>query len=676
MVPSVDVSSAAQSGSSKMTGTEMRESDRSGEKATFTLRAVAVGLALTAFYAWFHPVSRYRFFSSDFDSGILPPGVVFLGLALVAANALIARTGGRSFSAGELVVAFSMAWLGASSSQLGLIGNFLSVMSGFDYFASPENRWADYYSAHLPSWITPGNHAGGVRLFYNGLPSGASVPWEIWLVPLFWWGSLIAATLAMVIALMAIVHEQWHDHEKLAFPMADIPLALVGAGGGGRAPVAPWLRSRLFWYGASLPIAFMTWNMLHFLMPEFPFLPFSQITTQRAFRHLPDLYTKVDFFTIGLAYFASLPVLLGLWLGRILIAAEIGIMNRIGITAVHGGFMPWSEWGSKLVAWQCLGGLFVFVLWGFWTGREHFGKVFRAAVSADPEMPIEIRRRYRIAVWGLGIALLYISFWFNASGMSWPVVGLFVPILVLLTIGMSKVVVESSLLFIDSPVNAQSFVVQSLGTANIPQAGMAAIVISYAIFRSNQGLMMPQVAFASRMGDERGVPRGSLYAGLGIAVLLTIVVAVGTTIVLAYDTGALNFSSHAFQKGHVEAYAALASASDLSFGPDWQRLGFLGAGVALMAGVIAIRIRFVNFWLHPIGLAFATSSVASLQMMNLFLAWLAKTTLMRLGGHRLVERAKPFFLGLLCGHAIGLALGIVVDMIFFPGAGHDIPTGW
>jgi hypothetical protein len=645
---------------------------------TFTARAVLVGVLLTAFYAWFNPITRYVHFSSDFDSGVLSPGVVFLGIVAVVGNWIVSKwRPSWTLNPGELVVVFGMVWLGAASNQIGMIGNFLSVMSGVSYFSSPENRWADYYLAYLPAWVTPSDASDGIRSFYNGLPQGRSIPWGIWVAPLFWWGSLVIATVGMTISLTTLLHEQWHNHEKLTFPMADIPLGLIGADSGtGRRGVPSWMRSRLFWYGAAIPFTLMVWNIIHFIFPLWPKFTFSQIETQLVFRHLPSLYTKVDWFTIGLAYFAPIPVLLGLWLGRVLIAGEIGFINRVGVSVMNAGYMPWSEWSSQLIAWQCFGSLFVFVVWGLWTGREHFTRVLASAVGGGKALTPALRRRYRTGVWGLIGCLAYMGFWFNSVGMVWYVVVMFLIVLVILTIGISKLMVESCLVLVDSPVNAQSAVLQVFGSANIPQASMAALVMTYVVFRSNMGLMLPQVAFASRMGDEKHVPRGRLYGALGLAVLVTIVIAVGTTIYLAYETGALNFQSHAFRRGHVEAYKALASAADVQFGPDLGRIGFMGAGAVLMLVVLAIRMQFAGFWLHPVGLVFATTSVASLQMLNFLIAWIAKSTLSRIGGHRLVTKARPFFLGLIAGHAVGLAVGIVTDMIFHPGAGHDIPTGW
>jgi hypothetical protein len=298
----------------------------------------------------------------------------------------------------------------------------------------------------------------------------------------------------------------------------------------------------------------------------------------------------------------------------------------------------------------------------------------RAALFRPVSLPDHLLRRYRGATWGLFLGLMYMAFWFNATGMSWGVVILFLCMYVILAVGIAKIIVESSVLTVDSPVSAQTFVMQSFGSASITQEAMVGLVLSYVVIRFTHGTMLAQAAFGSKMGDEHGVPRGKLYGAMGLGVIVAIVVAVGTVFYLAYNVGAFNFQSHAFTLGHVEAYSTLARKTDAQFGPDWTRLGFFGFGMSLMYVVLMIRTRMASFWLHPVGLAFATT--AGYLTISIFLTWLIKTALMKVGGNRLVKNAQPLFLGFVCGQAMGVALGLVVDTIWFPGQGHRITTGW
>jgi hypothetical protein len=63
------------------------------------------------------------------------------------------------------------------------------------------------------------------------------------------------------------------------------------------------------------------------------------------------------------------------------------------------------------------------------------------------------------------------------------------------------------------------------------------------------------------------------------------------------------------------------------------------------------------------------------QFLSIFLAWFLKLTILRLGGIRLYRRTWPFFIGLIVGFFLGMGGSILVDVIWFPGAGHPILNG-
>ena len=54
--------------------------------------------------------------------------------------------------------------------------------------------------------------------------------------------------------------------------------------------------------------------------------------------------------------------------------------------------------------------------------------------------------------------------------------------------------------------------------------------------------------------------------------------------------------------------------------------------------------------------------------------WAAKLSFLRTGGPRLYEKAKPFFIGTVVGYAMGILVGMVIDLIWFPGEGHGFDS--
>jgi hypothetical protein len=61
-----------------------------------------------------------------------------------------------------------------------------------------------------------------VKWFFDGLPAGQSLPWGVWVVPLFWWLSLMAVVLFVAFCLITILRKQWVENEKLLFPLVEM----------------------------------------------------------------------------------------------------------------------------------------------------------------------------------------------------------------------------------------------------------------------------------------------------------------------------------------------------------------------------------------------------------------------------------------------------------------------
>ena len=113
-----------------------------------------------------------------------------------------------------------------------------------------------------------------------------------------------------------------------------------------------------------------------------------------------------------------------------------------------------------------------------------------------------------------------------------------------------------------------------------------------------------------------------------------------------------------------------------SLSTDWNRISFFGAGGVFTALLIFVRYRFPAFPLHPIGFIFPATVVSRRLVTSVFLIWLVKTIILKLGGLERYRKATPFFLGLLVGFMAGIALNVLVDIVWFNGQGHEIHVSW
>jgi hypothetical protein len=80
----------------------------------------------------------------------------------------------------------------------------------------------------------------------------------------------------------------------------------------------------------------------------------------------------------------------------------------------------------------------------------------------------------------------------------------------------------------------------------------------------------------------------------------------------------------------------------------WQFF-FMGIGVSLMSALIWLQKSFYWWPLHPLGLALGYTHPVSNTWFSVFLAWMAKTVVTRVGGGPAYLQARPFFIGLAVG---------------------------
>ena len=81
------------------------------------------------------------------------------------------------------------------------------------------------------------------------------IPWGIWIEPLLWWLLFMAAFYLVVVCMMVILRRQWMDHERLLYPLTQVPLGMV-EDGKQPGPVKPFLKNASMWLGlAVLPPA-------------------------------------------------------------------------------------------------------------------------------------------------------------------------------------------------------------------------------------------------------------------------------------------------------------------------------------------------------------------------------------------------------------------------------------
>jgi hypothetical protein len=84
----------------------------------------------------------------------------------------------------------------------------------------------------------------------------------------------------------------------------------------------------------------------------------------------------------------------------------------------------------------------------------------------------------------------------------------------------------------------------------------------------------------------------------------------------------------------------------------WERWGFTAIGGAVMWVLVFLRHRFAGWPLHYVGFVVADSWVMGQAWWSVFVGWLIKLIIMRMGGATAYRRYMPIFLGMLFGQLI------------------------
>ena len=645
------------------------------EVTGLTLRSLLTGCALVVLISLGAPHSIWTFGSTEITWSFFPAGVGFLFLCLVLVNTLLKQhRPAWALNSAELmtVLAMSLVIIGI---PVFLTGYFLAIPTTPYYFASAENQWGEFVIPHLPAWLLPSNEGLAMTWFFEGLPPGEPTPWatlfDAWAMPLFWWLSFIFTLFFVCFCIVVILRKQWVERERLAYPLMEVPQTLVTDATEGLPPI---LRNKVFWIGAAIPLFIVFWNIIGYFFHFFPTIEWNYpIQTLRGF---PPINIRLYFPVIGFMYFANLNVSFSIWFFFLLTLVEEGLFNRFGLGVTDADKFVW---GLPSTSWQCWGAFVTLVLWGLWVARDHIKDVFRKAWNTD--LPIDDSREmmsYRASVVGLVIGTVYMLVWLNKAGMEWWVASSFLAFVLIAYLGITRLVIQTGIYYLTTPVVSQAMTMMSFGTSAISAPGLAALGLCYSFFGDVQSIFMTSAAHAAKLQSSLRIARRGFALAIGLAVVLSFAVSLTNLISMAYEQGASNFNSWIFRVSSGAGVMAFGDVmAKIKTPADFhaQKLGFFGIGAAAMSVLTFMQYRFPWWPLHPVGLAVSAIWMIRNQAVAIFIAWAAKSLIMRFGGIELYRKAAPFFIGLIVGYFLGVGISFIVDVVFFPGNGHAIMHG-
>jgi hypothetical protein len=325
----------------------------------------------------------------------------------------------------------------------------------------------------------------------------------------------------------------------------------------------------------------------------------------------------------------------------------------------------WAVSTSELLNYQGLGALIVFVGIGLWVGREHLAQVLKKFLGQDSELSDDDEiMTYRSAVAGCLIGTVVMIGWFVFLGTPLWAASLFVFLAMIIFTGLSRVVAESGIAAIISPMIAPDFMVYGLGSKLLGATATANFSMGYIFGADIRVFLMGVIANGLKLIE--GMNRSSrriVFWAIVIAILLGVTGSLFTVMSLGYRDGGINSNGWFFKNMPTIIYKTAALNIEEAEGVYWEGMSFVGVGAGAMLALTWLRQRFLWWPLHPIGFPIMTSWLVDWMWFSVFLAWLIKVTILKYGGATLFARSRYFFLGMIAGRMLITGGFLVVDYL-------------
>ena len=463
------------------------------------------------------------------------------------------------------------------------------------------------------------------------------------------------ALFLLMTSTMVVVRKQWIEHERLIYPLMQVPLFMTEEGRRGER-LSPFYKNPVMWAGFAIP-AF--WGTMHGLYNYFPdLIPIAHHVDPVRFNavvfdDVTPLYVALRFNILGFFYFLKTDIAFSLWFFNLLSFAARGVFGQLGLVSTDpiGGH----EVSHVIFAHQTMGAMLVLFAGGLWTARRHLREVLRKAFLKATEVDDtgEILS-YRGAVILLIISSCVIVGWLALAGLPVWIGMALVCLAVVVIFGYSRVVAEGGLSDGTPPVNPASILVSAVGSSIIGHQGLV-ILVTTQLWLTGRNFVMVSAANSLRLAEEFVGNRRPLFWVMLLALAVAVVGSGWMNMVLAHQYGAINLASS--EGGYSYAERLIRTPAE----PRGWNFVNTGIGAVIMTGLMGARRLYLGWPLHPLGYVIGPIWIMDHLWFNMFLAWLIKVVVLKYGGARLYLKTRPFFIGMILGYYTPGGFFMIVD---------------
>jgi hypothetical protein len=531
------------------------------------------------------------------------------------------------------------------------VRQLLSSMMSLRYFAAPGNDFLAFADL-LPNWIAPTSEPV-VRGFFEGTEHGV-VPWGAWAPSLAVWSLVFLGFTASLLCLVALFRRPWAEHERLTFPLAELALRLA-PDPPERPQDIPLLKSSLFWAGFALAAIYNGSNIAHAFSPGVPAIgqqyDFNRMLTERPWTALQPMPMTFRPEIVGLGYLVPLDVLLSVWSFFLLFRFENLGAEVMGYQISRFPFETAQAMGSYIA-------LAIFLVYA---ARKHLAQIVRAAFGSPSSLDdTEEAMPSRLAFWGLIGGMVALTVFMILVGLAPVRAAVYTLLLYACALVYARIRAQTGLPITYIVPREDIFAtIQALK----PTAGRLTLAqtrseTAFSLLQVLVRMTFPQLAAYEmeglRIADRARIRRGHVIAALVLGLALGLALGLGIHLVTAYDYGWNVIDGGTTDGGYRTlqarwSYEQLQTRVTSPVPIEVSSTVARAVGFALTVAMLGLRARFLRFPLNPVGLAIAGIFGFSIWF-PIFLAWLCKSLILRVGGAHTYRAFTPMFLGLAIGH--------------------------
>ena len=609
--------------------------------------------------------------------------VIFVTFALSLINLPLKRYVPKfALTTGDMALIYAMLCVSSAIAGHDIIQRMFPIIGYAFHFATPENDWQALFHRYVPRWLVVADKSVLVGYYKDREPIYENTLYiaeyvRTWVGPCLAWSTVIFAALACMLCINIVVRKQWSESERLAYPLAHIPLQIINNG--------PRLfATRLLWVGFGVTVVFNLINGLHFLFPAVPGIFYGGFDMGRYFTAKPwnalgQLPIRFHPFAIGLAFFMPLDLAFSCWFfywfWRIEQVAGVALFSSgmLGGLAGYGDSVA----GFPYVWAQSVGACAAILFMTLWvlrfTGKDMLYSILRRPridghsgltgsgseriASETPGNRTEMRQ-YRRAILGIIASMSYLVGFCYMAGMSVWVAAAFFTILFAISTVVTRIRAEAGYPMHDFVFRPDEIMVAGLGTRAIGARNLTLFSYLHFLVYAQRSNPQPQQLEAFRLADRMNLRMDKmLIAGLLVAAAAGSIAACWAYLHTAYRYPVLTF--HPSEPVYTRLKNWLIYPKEV----DLNSLVFMGVGFGVGLWFTVMRRLFLWWPLHPAGYVIGGTWSLNLLWFSIFISWAVKLIVLRFGGRKQHQQVGTFFIGLVLGEFVTASFWGIVGTI-------------